>query len=259
VIAYVRWTLVVDGAKVDSAKATSGGLSAADVRAIEDERVAAVAPEVRLDMMRTEGINGEVIYPTIGLYVWNIKEPEVGQACCRIYNDWIFERLGGKPRIKFAGMVPTWNPTMAVDEVERLGKDPSIVGLLLPLVGTPEWNLPEWEPLWGAIAETGKPVVMHQGTGHDMVFYRGWGQPDGQRARDPVDGPEGGRAPVLQRDPRAPPGPARRHGGGQRRLAGVGDGHARRVLRGPGAPCEAEAGRDAQPLHPPSDPRDLPG
>ena len=25
------------------------------------------------------------------------------------------------------------------------------------------------------LQETGKPVVMHQGTGHDMIFYRGWG------------------------------------------------------------------------------------
>jgi predicted TIM-barrel fold metal-dependent hydrolase len=29
--------------------------------------------------------------------------------------------------------------------------------------------------LWGAIEESGVPVVMHQGTGHDMIFYRGPG------------------------------------------------------------------------------------
>ena len=60
-------------------------------------------------------------------------------------------------------------------EIARVGDDPSIGGLLLPLVGTPEWNLPQWEPLWATLAEVGKPVVMHQGTGHDMIFYRGWG------------------------------------------------------------------------------------
>ena len=46
---------------------------------------------------------------------------------------------------------------------------------MLPLVGTPSWNLPAWEPLWAAITETGLPVVMHQGTGHDMLFYPGVG------------------------------------------------------------------------------------
>jgi len=33
----------------------------------------------------------------------------------------------------------------------------------------------EWEPLWEAIEDSGLPVVMHQGTGHDMLFYRGPG------------------------------------------------------------------------------------
>jgi predicted TIM-barrel fold metal-dependent hydrolase len=37
--------------------------------------------------------------------------------------------------------------------------------------------MPEWEPLWSAIEETGLSIVMHQGTGHSMLFYRGWGSP----------------------------------------------------------------------------------
>jgi predicted TIM-barrel fold metal-dependent hydrolase len=126
-------------------------------------------------MMRTDEINGEIIYPTIGLYAWNIQDPDVGEASCRIYNDWILERLGGNPRIKLAAMIPTWSLEMARAEIERLGAEPSVGGLLLPLVGTPEWNLPDWEPLWDLIESTGKPIVMHQGTGHDMIFYRGWG------------------------------------------------------------------------------------
>ncbi len=47
---------------------------------------------------------------------------------------------------------------------------------MLPLRGMPhEYNHRYWEPLWDAIEETGMPVVMHQGTGHDMLFYRGPG------------------------------------------------------------------------------------
>lgn len=166
------WTLVVDGDEVGWV-----GMSADDAQEMEAARHLAVTPEVRLDMMRTDNIRGEVVFPTIGLYVWNIAEPEVGEACCRIYNDWIVERLGGNPRIKLAGMVPTWSVDRAIAEVRRLGDDPDIAALLLPLVGTPEWNMPVWEPLWSVIAETGKPLVMHQGTGHDMMFYRGWGSP----------------------------------------------------------------------------------
>jgi predicted TIM-barrel fold metal-dependent hydrolase len=164
------WTLVVDGTKVGWLN-----LSAEEAREEEDARIAAATFDVRLDMMRTDGINGEIIYPTIGLYAWNIENPLVGRAACRIYNDWILEHLGGHHRIKVAGMIPTWNLEMARAEVERIADNGSIGGILLPLVGTPEWNMPEWEPLWSAIAATGKPIVMHQGTGHDMIFYRGWG------------------------------------------------------------------------------------
>jgi predicted TIM-barrel fold metal-dependent hydrolase len=46
---------------------------------------------------------------------------------------------------------------------------------MLPLVGTPEYNDPSWDPLWDAIEELGFPAVMHQGTGHSMLFYRGPG------------------------------------------------------------------------------------
>ena len=137
------WSLVVDGSPIGWSELTP---EEADEQ--ERQRIAAAAPEVRLDMMRTDGINGEIVYPTIGLYVWNIADAEVGEASCRIYNDWILERLGGEPRVKLAAMVPTWDLDVALAEVQRLAGIDSVGGILLPLVGTPEWNLPDWEPLW---------------------------------------------------------------------------------------------------------------
>ncbi len=166
------WTLVVDGTEIGWS-----GMSAEEARAKEEERVAAASIDVRLEMLRTDNVRAEVIYPTIGLYAWNISDPVVGQASCVVYNDWILERLGGDRRIKVAAMIPTWDVAMAIAEVERMAAHPSVAALLLPLVGTPSWNLPQWEPLWSAIAATGKPAAMHQGTGHDMLWYRGWGSP----------------------------------------------------------------------------------
>lgn len=164
------WSLVVNGDPIGW-----NALTYEEAAENETARVDAVAPDVRLAMMRTDGINGEIVYPTIGLYAWNITDPHVGEATCRIYNDWIVERLGGQPRIKLAMMLPTWSVEMAQAEIARVARHDSVGALLLPLVGTPEWNLPAWEPLWAAISETGLPVAMHQGTGHDMIFYRGWG------------------------------------------------------------------------------------
>jgi len=77
-------------------------------------------------------------------------------------------------RFRCAGMVPTWSVAAAIAEAERIA-DLGLAAAMLPLVGTPEYNHPSWRPLWSAIEETGLPVVMHQGSGHDMLFYRGPG------------------------------------------------------------------------------------
>ena len=132
------------------------------------------APDVRFEMMRTDDVNAEIIYPTIGLYVWNIADPAVGRVLRHL------QRLGARaPCGHRADQARGDDPHVgrrhgdrgsAARRAERLGRR-----LAPALVGTPEWNLPTWEPLWTAIQETGIPAVMHQGTGHDMIFYRGWG------------------------------------------------------------------------------------
>jgi predicted TIM-barrel fold metal-dependent hydrolase len=71
-------------------------------------------------------------------------------------------------------MIPTWNVDAAIAEVRYIA-DLGLASAMLPLVGKPEYNHPDWKPLWHAIEEIGFPVVMHQGTGHDMFFYRGPG------------------------------------------------------------------------------------
>ena len=131
--------------------------------------------ERRFAVMRQDGVSGECIYPTSGLYVWNADDPEVVEAACRVYNDWIHDRLGSRsPRFRCAGMIPISSVEVAVAEVQRIA-DLGLGSAMLPLVGTPEYNHPQWKPLWRAIEETGLPITMHQGTGHDMFFYRGPG------------------------------------------------------------------------------------
>ena len=131
--------------------------------------------EARFAVMREDGIVGECIYPTKGLYLWNMVDADVGRACAQIYNDWIHDRLASRSeRFRCAALIPTWRAEDALAEVER-AVDRGFASLMLPLVGTPPYNDRSWEPLWSLIEETGRPVVMHQGSGHDMLFYRGRG------------------------------------------------------------------------------------
>jgi predicted TIM-barrel fold metal-dependent hydrolase len=130
----------------------------------------------RLKAMREDGLRAECVFPTIGLYMWDLDDPQLGDACCQIYNDWIYDALQSKsPRHSCAGLIPTWDIDVAVGEVRRVSAM-GLGSLMLPVRGVPhEYNRPYWEPLWDAIEETGLPIVMHQGTGHDMLFYRGPG------------------------------------------------------------------------------------
>jgi predicted TIM-barrel fold metal-dependent hydrolase len=77
-------------------------------------------------------------------------------------------------------MIPTWDIDDAVSEIQYIaGK--GFAAAMMPLVGTPAWNDPQYEPLWDAISDTGIAVVMHQGTGQGAtgggVVYRGPGSP----------------------------------------------------------------------------------
>jgi predicted TIM-barrel fold metal-dependent hydrolase len=157
------WNLILDGRHVAKAKSS------------EEERLAVLEPAHRLKVMREEGIAGECIFPTIGLYVWMLQDPEGGRLSCRIYNEWIHDQLERQsPRFRCAGLVPSWSVEDAVAEVQFIaGK--GLGAVMIPATATPTWNHKSWEPLWSAIDETGLPVVIHSGTGHDMIWYRGPG------------------------------------------------------------------------------------
>jgi predicted TIM-barrel fold metal-dependent hydrolase len=157
------WDLILDGRHIGKAGSS------------EAERLEVLKPEHRLRILREEGIAGECIYPTIGLYVWALTDPDGGKVSCRIYNEWIVDQLESRsPRFRCAGLVPTWRVEDAIEEVRFIAAQ-GLAAAMLPSVVEPTWNHRQWEPLWAAIAETGLPVVMHQGTGHSMIWYRGPG------------------------------------------------------------------------------------
>jgi predicted TIM-barrel fold metal-dependent hydrolase len=157
-----NWELILEGERLGE-KAEA-----------ESERVKMADPQHRYQVMRQEGIVGECIYPTTGLYVWLLDDPAVQVASCRVYNEWIADGLGRLPRFKCAGLVPSTSVEAAVAEVARIA-DAGLGSLMIPAVASPDWNHRNWESLWSAIEETGLPAVVHQGSGHSMFFYRGPG------------------------------------------------------------------------------------
>ena len=170
-----RWIMVIENAAIGLPSTNADYRIAQAVQAVQDSDAGQTSqkgsawPHARLDLTQPEGVDGQVIYPTIGLHAWSITHKGAGRAACVIYNNWTTERLRGSARIKFAALIPTWNLEMALEEVDRMAGVDSVAGMLLPL-GQMSANLARWEPLWRAIAETGKPAMLHRAIGDDAYF-----------------------------------------------------------------------------------------
>ncbi len=95
----------------------------------------------RFQVMHEDKIDGEIVFPTIGLYIWDLEDAELGAACCQIYNDWIYDVIESKSdRHRCAGLIPTWNIDHAVAEVGRI-KELGLATAMLPVHGVPyEYN-----------------------------------------------------------------------------------------------------------------------
>ena len=140
-------------------------------------------PVARIKDLDNEGVWGEVMYPSLGIWTFNVRTPRVVKEGCRALNDWALEFQHHSPRFVCVASVPLLDVDDAVAEVKRAHEGGFLCGFLptRPPLGRPEWNNEEWDPLWEAFAETGMVIGFHIGTEpHDPtertgVYYRGRG------------------------------------------------------------------------------------
>ncbi len=127
--------------------------------------------------LRADGVVAEVIYPTFGLFVDIVPDPELQRACAQVYNDWCAEVFFSHPETFLpAAMVPVRDPADSVAEIERC-KELGYRTVMLPTTppeGT-QWNDPRYEPIWEAAVRASLPISMHVGTGAVPQRERGPG------------------------------------------------------------------------------------
>jgi len=134
-------------------------------------------PRQRLVDLDQEGIWCELVFPSRGLWVPLIRDPELVAACCRAYNEWLAaEFLPVSPRFIGVATLPALDTDDALAELTR-SIDLGYRVALLPAAAPPgrPYNDPTWEPLWAALADAGMPVCFHAGSGSDPIVNRGPG------------------------------------------------------------------------------------
>jgi predicted TIM-barrel fold metal-dependent hydrolase len=133
-----------------------------------------VDPKLRLEDSDRDGVLGEVVHPTMGLAFGRL-DPELGTALCHIYNEWLIETFRGCDRIVTPAMIPLWEIDRAIEELEFAHQN-GVRTANIPVVPPHRpYNSRMYEPFWDRAADLGTTFVMHNGSGHDMVHYRGLG------------------------------------------------------------------------------------
>lgn len=135
-----------------------------------------IAP--RLEDMARDGVDAEIIFPTMGLLMSRLDDRELEIASSQIYNDWLMEHFKEHRHIFVpAAILPVADVNDAVDELRRclkLGFTTSMIPARLP-PAIPAYNSEAWDPLWEIASEAGHPLIVHSGTGIDTITERGPG------------------------------------------------------------------------------------
>lgn len=136
-------------------------------RPLEEALAGGSDPERRLEDMDTEGIDAAVLYPSVGLYCWAIKDPEAAIAVARAYNDWLAGYCATDPaRLFGAAMVPLQDPEAAASELRRAHEELGFPAAFVrpnPCLGRVLADAAH-EPLWEAAEELGVAVGIHEGS-----------------------------------------------------------------------------------------------
>jgi predicted TIM-barrel fold metal-dependent hydrolase len=128
----------------------------------------------RLLDMAEEGIDAEIVFPSLGLTAFLIENPDAELATAQAYNDWLQGLLSPHPdKFVRCGILPVRDFGHTVAEIKRLAKLGFTAAMLPSLIeqnsGLPFYNDEAWDPVFEAGQGNGIVFVLHTGTGRDDV------------------------------------------------------------------------------------------
>ena len=119
-------------------------------------------PEARLADQERDGIDGEILYPTVGMAICNHRDRDFMKACFDAYNLWITEYCAGHPdRLFGIGQTALRSPKEGVEDLAKI-KSLGLRGVMLPgFPGEADYDDPIWDPLWQAAIDLALPLSFH--------------------------------------------------------------------------------------------------
>ena len=131
--------------------------------------------DARLADMDVNGVWASVNFPSqitgfCGRVFFQADDPELGLACVRAWNDWMYEEWyePNPTRIVPMGITYLADPAMAVAEIER-NADRGFTSMTFPerphAIGLPSlWDRAHWDPIIDACVRTDTVISLHVGS-----------------------------------------------------------------------------------------------
>ena len=132
---------------------------------LENVRPGAYIPEEHVKDMAADGVDVSIVYPSVGLMLYNVPDSELLSAIFRCYNSWVAEfcrPVSG--RIKGIGMINLDDVGAGVKELERCAKMGLVGAMITAYCDGRPYDLAEYEPFWSAAEDLETPISLHAGT-----------------------------------------------------------------------------------------------
>lgn len=118
------------------------------------------------------GVQMTVLYPTAGLALGLIQNPDWACALAHAYNSWVYEKFTRQsPRLKAAALLPVQDTVEAARELKR-AKDLGLVAGLLPAVTVlyKAYGNRDFDPIFAAAEKLDMPLAVHGAPSRGLGF-----------------------------------------------------------------------------------------
>ncbi|HEX7857839.1 MAG TPA: amidohydrolase family protein [Sphingobium sp.] len=141
----------------------------------ENRPVAGYELAARIEAMQADGVSGEVLYPTLGLNMFSLTDPELKRECARAYNRWLGDfakRSNG--HLLAVGLLTVDDPEYFEEDM-RYAVECGCSAIMPPVIAAQPWNLPFYDRLFDIAVDMDISLNYHIGAGGKLIRATGPG------------------------------------------------------------------------------------
>ncbi len=115
-----------------------------------------------IEALDTGGMTSAVLFPTLGLFMTFLRDPEWAVALCRAYNTLLFKEFTSQSdRLEYVALLPPHDAPAAAAELKRAVTEFGAVGAMLPADGYHLLGHRRFDPIYAEAERLNVAVTIH--------------------------------------------------------------------------------------------------